>query len=122
MGKPDMSEPYKLEFIKMAKNVAKDLGIECREGIYAGFMGPYYESAAEIVSIGRQGADAVGMSTVPETIAANYLGMDVLGISCITNMATGIQKVKHSHERVVETAKKASYDLCRWVEKIISNM
>ena len=119
---PDMSEPYKLEFIEMAKNVAKDLGIECREGIYAGFMGPYYESAAEIVSIGRQGADAVGMSTVPETIAANYLGMDVLGISCITNMATGIQKVKHSHERVVETAKKASYDLCRWVEKIISNM
>ena len=82
-------------------------------------MGPYYETAAEIVMIGRQGADAVGMSTVPETIVANYLGMDVLGIACITNMATGIQKTKHSHERVVETAKKASVDLCKWVEKII---
>ena len=85
-------------------------------------MGPYYETAAEIRMIGGVGADAVGMSTVPETIAANYLGMDVLGIACITNMATGIQKVKHSHERVVETAKKASVDLCRWVEKIIEEI
>lgn len=119
---PDMSEPFKLDLIEKAKNIAGELEIQCREGIYAGFMGPYYETAAEIVSIGRQGADAVGMSTVPETIAANYLGMDVLGISCITNMATGIQKVKHSHERVVETAKRASTDLCRWVEKIITTM
>jgi len=62
------------------------------------------------------------MSTVPETIAANYLGMDVLGIACITNMATGIQKVKHSYERVVETAKKASTDLCKWVAEIIKNI
>ncbi|MGL5379321.1 purine-nucleoside phosphorylase [Clostridium sp.] len=116
---PDMSEPYKLELIDKAKNIAKDLGIDCKEGVYAGFMGPYYETAAEIRMIGRHGADAVGMSTVPETIVANYLGMDVLGIACITNMATGIQKVKHSHERVVETAKKASVDLCKWVTKII---
>ncbi|MVX62638.1 purine-nucleoside phosphorylase [Clostridium chromiireducens] len=119
---PDMSEPYKLALIEKAKEVGDRFGIEYAEGIYAGFMGPYYETAAEIVMIGRHGADAVGMSTVPETIVANYLGMDVLGIACITNMATGIQKVKHSHERVVETAKKVSVDLCRWVSELIKEI
>jgi purine-nucleoside phosphorylase len=118
---PDMSEPYKLDWIEKAKTLAKDIDIDYKEGIYAGFMGPYYETAAEIVSIGRQGADAVGMSTVPETIAANYLGIDVLGIACITNMATGIQKQKHSHERVLAIAEKASVNLCSWVTKIIEN-
>ena len=63
--------------------------------------GPNYETAAEIRAFKTLGADAVGMSTVPETIIANYLGLKVLGISCITNMATGIQKFKHSHDRVV---------------------
>lgn len=119
---PDMSEPYKLELIEKAKNVADEIGIEYKEGVYAGFMGPYYETAAEIVSIGRQGADAVGMSTVPETIVGNYLGLEVLGIACITNMATGIQKQKHSHERVVEIAQKSSINLCKWVTKIIENI
>jgi purine-nucleoside phosphorylase len=119
---PDMSEPYKLELIDKAKKIATEINIEYKEGVYAGFMGPYYETAAEIRAIGRQGADAVGMSTVPETIAANYLGIDVLGISCITNMATGIQKQKHSHARVVEIAKKASVDLCRWVGRIVENI
>jgi len=119
---PDMSEPYKLGLIEKAKKIADEINIEYKEGVYAGFMGPYYETAAEIRSIGRQGADAVGMSTVPETIAANYLGIDVLGISCITNMATGIQKQKHSHARVVEIAKKASVDLCRWVARIVENI
>ena len=119
---PDMSEPYKLELIEKAKEVGDKLGIKYAEGVYAGFMGPYYETAAEIVMIGRHGADAVGMSTVPETIVANYLGMDVLGIACITNMATGIQKVKHSHDRVVETARKVSSNLCRWVSEIIKEI
>lgn len=119
---PDMSEPYKIELIDKAKDIANNLGIEWKEGVYAGFMGPYYETAAEIKMIGRHGADAVGMSTVPETIVANYLGIDVLGIACITNMATGIQKVKHSHERVVATAQKASVNLCKWVKNIIVNM
>lgn len=119
---PDMSEPYKIELINKAKKIADELKINYAEGVYAGFMGPYYETAAEIVMIGKMGADAVGMSTVPETIAANYLGIDVLGIACITNMATGIQKVKHSHERVVETAKKASVNLCRWVSEIIKEI
>lgn len=119
---PDMSEPYKLEWINRAKEIAADLNIDAKEGVYTACTGPCYETAAEIRMMAAQGADAVGMSTVPETMIANYLGMDVLGISCITNMATGIQKMKHSHERVVEIAKKASTDLCRWVEKIISEM
>jgi purine-nucleoside phosphorylase len=119
---PDMSEPYKLELLAKAKALAEEMGIDCKEGVYAGFMGPYYETAAEIVSIGRQGADAVGMSTVPETIAASYLGIDVLGIACITNMATGIQKHKHSHAKVIETAEKASESLCKWVTRIIENI
>ncbi|MDR3593514.1 purine-nucleoside phosphorylase [Clostridium sp.] len=119
---PDMSEPYKIELINKAKKIADESEINYAEGVYAGFMGPYYETAAEIVMIGRMGADAVGMSTVPETIVANYLGLDVLGIACITNMATGIQKVKHSHERVVETAKKASVNLCKWVSEIIKEI
>lgn len=119
---PDMSEPFKLDFIDKAKKIGDELKINYAEGVYAGFMGPYYETAAEIVMIGRHGADAVGMSTVPETIVANYLGMDVLGIACITNMATGIQKVKHSHDRVVEIAQKASIDLCKWVARIIEEI
>lgn len=119
---PDMSEPFSLDLRNKAKAVADDLSIDYKEGVYAGFTGPYYETAAEIVMIGRHGADAVGMSTVPETIVANYLGMSVLGISCITNMATGIQKMKHSHDRVVEMAKKASDSLCKWVEVLIAEI
>ncbi len=119
---PDMSEPYKLAFVDKAEKAAEDLGIDYQKGVYAGFTGPYYETASEIVMIDRMGADAVGMSTVPETIAANYLGLNVLGIACITNMATGIQKVKHSHEKVVETAQKASEKLCIWIEKIIAEL
>jgi purine-nucleoside phosphorylase len=119
---PDMTEPYKLHLIEKAREVAKHLHISYKEGVYAGFMGPYYETAAEIRMIGKHGADAVGMSTVPETIAANYLAMNVLGISCITNMATGIQKEKHSHERVVETANRASQLISVWIEGIIKEL
>ena len=75
-----------------------------------GFMGPCYETAAEIRAFAGMGADAVGMSTVPETMVCNYMGMKVLAVSCITNMATGIQTVKHSHARVLETANQARGD------------
>ncbi|MCH4889658.1 purine-nucleoside phosphorylase [Acidaminobacter sp. JC074] len=119
---PDMSEPYSIELMNHAKLVADKLGIDYKEGVYAGFTGPYYETAAEIRMIGRHGADAVGMSTVPETIVANYLGIKVLGISCITNMATGIQEMKHSHDRVVEIAKIASVNMCKWVEALICEL
>ena len=119
---PDMTEPYNRKLIKLAEEVADGLGVSYTEGVYAGFQGPYYETAAEIRSIGRMGADAVGMSTVPETIAANYVGIECFAIACITNMATGIQMVKHSHERVLETARQASVDLSRWISALIGAM
>ena len=119
---PDMTEPYKKYMIDIAKKTGDKLDIGYKQGVYAGFMGPYYETAAEIRAFGKMGADAIGMSTVPETIAANYLGIDCLGIACITNMATGIQKVKHSHERVVEIANRASKDFCKWILEIVNNL
>ena len=104
---PDMTEPYSTELRELARRVADDMGIEYKEGVYMGFSGPCYETAAEIRAFAMMGADAVGMSTVPETIVCNYMGMKVLAVSCITNMATGIQSVKHSHARVLEIAERA---------------
>jgi len=119
---PDMSEAYKHYMIDSAKKVADKIGIKYQEGVYAGMTGPYYETGAEIKYLSVIGADAVGMSTVPEVIAANYMGIDVLGISCITNMATGIAKVPHSHKEVVKTAKKAGENFCKWVVEIVKEI
>lgn len=116
---PDMSEPYSKRLITRAKTVADSLGISYHEGVYALFNGPCYETAAEIRAYASFGADAVGMSTVPETIAANYLGMDVLGISCITNLATGLAKEKHSHEEVLAVANRSSEQLCAWMQELL---
>ena len=119
---PDMTEPYSEELIDVAIDVAKNNNIPYKKGVYAGFTGPYYESKAEIRAYKGMGADAIGMSTVPETIVANYLGMNNLGIACITNMATGIQKKKHSHANVVAVANKASELFNKWLIEIIKNM
>lgn len=116
---PDMSEAYSLVLMQKAEETAKKLGIAYQKGVYAIFSGPCYETAAEIRAYERLGADAIGMSTVPETIVANYLGMKVLGIACITNMATGIAKEKHTHEEVVRIANESSVRLCDWVKGII---
>lgn len=116
---PDMTEAFSKDLMTKAEKVASELGIECKHGVYNFYPGPCFETAAEIRAFAILGADAVGMSTVPETIAAGYLGMKVLGISCITNMATGISKVKHSHEEVLKTANMASENLCKWVKELI---
>lgn len=119
---PDMSEAYSKELIKHAKESSNKLNIELKEGVYALYSGPSYETAAEIKAYKNLGADAIGMSTVPEVIVANYLQIKVLGISCITNMATGIAKTKHSHKEVLEVANKASKNLCLLVEDIIKTV
>ena len=95
------------------------LGIPRKSGVYALCIGPYFETAAEIRAYAALGADVVGMSTVPETIAANYLGMTVLGISCITNMATGIATKKHSHKDVLAIANECGEKLCALVKTLL---
>ena len=116
---PDMSEAYSQELIQKAEKAAEKLNLSWQKGVYAIFSGPCYETAAEIRAYAGLGADAIGMSTVPETIAANYLGMKVLGIACITNMATGIARTKHSHEEVVRIANESSEKLCSWMRQIL---
>lgn len=116
---PDVSEAFSKSLRAKAEQAAAHIGIANKEGVYAWFNGPCYETAAEIRAFAAMGADLVGMSTVPETIVANYLGMKVLGISCITNMATGIAKTKHTHEEVVRIANEASEKLCAWVKEIL---
>ena len=117
---PDMTEAYNRELIHKAQEIADHMGLEYEHGVYIFFPGPCFETAAEIRAFAALGADAVGMSTVPEVIAANYLGIKVLGISCITNMATGISKTKHDHAEVLKTADRASENLCSWVRELVS--
>lgn len=119
---PDMSQPYATRLRTLAKQVAKEEHISYQEGVYTFFQGPYYETAAEIRFYAKGGSDAIGMSTVPETIVANYLGMEVLGIACITNMATGICKEKHTHAGVLETANRSSERLCTWISGIVKKL
>ncbi len=119
---PDMTEPYNQDLRDIAKSKSNELNIDYIEGIYTGFMGPYYETKAEIEMIKRMGSDAVGMSTVPETIVAHYLGINVLAFATITNMATGIQKVKHSHDNVVKVASLASQKLANWIKLIVEEL
>lgn len=119
---PDMTEPYDVELRKLAKEKAKDLNIKYVEGVYTGFSGPYYETKAEIQMIKRMGSDAVGMSTVPETIVSNYLGIKTLAFATITNMATGIQKQKHSHDNVVKVAQEASAKLALWIKEVVKEL
>ena len=116
---PDMSEAYSKELIEKAEQAAEKLDISYKKGVYAIFSGPCYETPAEIRAYETLGADAIGMSTVPETIAANYLGMKVFGIACITNMATGIATKKHTHEEVVRIANESSSKLCAWVKQLL---
>jgi len=119
---PDMTEAYSPRLIGIADSAAGEMGLKFRRGVYAGLSGPCYETAAEIRYLAHGGADAVGMSTVPEVIAARYLGLEVLGISCITNMATGIATVKHAHEEVVRIANEASERFCAVVAATIARL
>jgi len=119
---PDMTEPYCEELRGLALEKAALHNLRYVEGVYAAFPGPYYETKAEIEMLKRMGADAVGMSTVPETIVANYLGIRVLAFATITNMATGIQAKKHSHDHVVHVAQKTSGVLAAWIKDIVADL
>jgi purine-nucleoside phosphorylase len=119
---PDMSEPYDSGLAAIARRVASEQGVQLRDGVYAGLLGPAYETPAEVRMLERLGADAVGMSTVPEVIVARARGMSVLGISCITNMACGISAEPLSHEDVLETTRRVGETFAGLVETIVSQM
>ncbi|MGI6085327.1 MAG: purine-nucleoside phosphorylase [Acetivibrionales bacterium] len=119
---PDMSVVYDRSMRKIAADSARKLGIDLKEGIYAYCKGPSYETPAEIKALRLMGADAVGMSTVPETITARHMGMKVLGISCITNMAAGILEKPLDHEEVMETGKQVEKKFSALVSDIVENL
>lgn len=118
---PDMSEIYKKDLIQIAESCAEKLGIKLQHGVYFASSGPSYETPAEIKMARIMGADAVGMSTVPEAIVANYCGMKVLGISCISNAAAGVKGGQSlSHEEVIETTNAAKAAFKALLKAIIS--
>ena len=119
---PDMSEVYSLRMKSVIKEQADKLGIKLQEGVYAQLTGPAYETPAEIRMIRILGADAVGMSTACEALAARHMGMEICGISCITNMAAGVTNEKLSHKEVQETADRVAKDFESLVTEIIKNI
>ncbi|MFQ5790593.1 MAG: purine-nucleoside phosphorylase [Acidobacteriota bacterium] len=103
---PDMTEAYPRKLRELCEVAARRIGLRLRQGVYAGLLGPSYETPAEIRMLRVLGADAVGMSTVLEVVAANQMGMRVLGISCLSNMAAGILPKKLDHREVMETGER----------------
>jgi purine-nucleoside phosphorylase len=110
---------YDAAWTERAEEVALDLGVEVRRGVYAWMLGPSYETTAEVRALERLGADAVGMSTVPEVIQAQMLGMDVVGLSTITNPAAGLAAGALDHDEVLEVGERVRGDLMELVRGIV---
>jgi purine-nucleoside phosphorylase len=119
---PDMSTAYKPEYVVLVKECAKELNMNIQEGVYAFFSGPTYETPAEVRMAQILGADAVGMSTAPEVIVASHSSMDVIGISCITNMAAGILDQPLDHEEVIETTQKVKAEFLSLVKAVVNKI
>lgn len=119
---PDMSEVYSKRLQKIIEECADNCGISLQKGVYVQFTGPNYETPAEVRLARSWGGDAVGMSTACEAMAACHMGMEVCGISCITNMAAGISEEALDHKEVQETADKVAKDFKKLVEKVIATM
>jgi purine-nucleoside phosphorylase len=119
---PDMSEAYSRRYREIAREVAAGMGYDLKEGVYAAMLGPSYETPAEIRFLRTIGADLVGMSTVPEAIVANHMGMKVLAISCVTNMAAGILPQKINHQEVLETGARVRGTLVELLRRVIPRL
>ena len=119
---PDMSEAYSERYRGIAREAAVARGIRLHEGVYAALLGPSYETPAEIRYLRAIGADLVGMSTAAEVIAANHMGIKVLGLSCVTNMAAGLHTGKISHEEVLETGTQVRETLTRLLKAIVPQL
>jgi purine-nucleoside phosphorylase len=119
---PDMSEVYSSRLRAIADRAAKAISLVVPHGIYVALLGPSYETPAEIRFLRTIGADAVGMSTVPEAIAARHMGIEVLGISCITNMAAGVLPQPLNHDEVMETARRVRGQFIALLEGIVEQL
>jgi purine-nucleoside phosphorylase len=119
---PDMSDPYDRALRRRAHEVARAERIALEEGVYAALLGPSFETAAEIRMLERVGADAVGMSTVPEVIAARARGMRCLGVSSITNVAAGLSPQPLSHEEVLDAGRQVAGQLERLIRGVVAGL
>ncbi len=119
---PDMSEIYSKELIQKAEAIAQKLNINYQKGIYAATTGPSYETPSEIKMFRLLGANAVGMSTAPEAIVANYCGLKVLGISCLTNYAAGVSKAPLNHQEVIDTANRVKENFKNLLSEILKSI
>ncbi|HEX8559024.1 MAG TPA: purine-nucleoside phosphorylase [Pyrinomonadaceae bacterium] len=119
---PDMTEVYDREYQEAAVGEAREMGLELRRGVYAALTGPSYETPAEIRMLRLLGADAVGMSTVPEALVARHMGLRVLGLSCITNMAAGVLDKPINHEEVIETGERVRETFAELLRRVIPKL
>jgi len=119
---PDQSSVYDRDLIKTLEDCAKDLGVKLSRGVYAYMKGPQYETPAEIRALRILGADCVGMSTVPEAVCASHMGLRVVAMSCVTNMAAGISKGPLSEKEVLDTAAAASEQSCALMKEFIRRL
>ncbi len=119
---PDQSDVYTKALRDKAKEVAKSLNINVKEGVYCALTGPTYETPSEVKMVRGFGADAVGMSTVPEAIIANWCGINVLGISCLTNFACGVIDQPLSHAEVIETADRIKDSFKKFLFELVKNI
>jgi len=119
---PDMSSPYDAKLGAIAHDVALREGLALTDGVYCGLLGPTYETPAEVRMLSLMGADAVGMSTVPEVIVARTLGMRVLGVSCVTNMACGLSTEPITHAEVIQTTARVAAKFERLVTGVVSRL
>jgi purine-nucleoside phosphorylase len=119
---PDLSEAYNKQCFEVFQQTAKELNIPVHQGVYGGLLGPTYETPAEIRMLRTLGADAVGMSTVPESIAANHLGVRVAGVSCITNLGAGLSPQKLTHQEVIDNSKASAAQLKRLIETVVPKL
>jgi len=119
---PDMSEVYSARLRTIADEAARTRGVSVSHGVYVAVQGPSYETPAEINFFRKMGADAIGMSTVPEAIAARHMGMEVLGISCITNPAAGVLPTPLVHDEVMEVARRVRGEFSKLLEATIERL
>jgi purine-nucleoside phosphorylase len=119
---PDMSDAYNRQCLETLQETARELEIPIQVGVYAGLLGPTYETRAEIRMYRALGADAVGMSTVPEAIAANHLGVRVAGVSCITNLPAGSSPQKLTHQEVIDNSKLGAEKMRRILGKAVPKL